>query len=280
LKATTPMWLFRKMIARYQILLESPLCFARGLPPTNLRSRVGEGRHFLMEGHRKASLLINMCGLREGEKVLDVGCGCGQVAISLGRMLGWDSIDYEGFDIHVPSVLWCQRNIERKHPNFRFRYASVHNSMYGFDNELSASSYRFPFSDASLDLVFLFSIFTHLLPDEAWHYISEIRRVLRPGGRLLATFFFYNESNAVTIGWRRNEPLHQMDGFWTTNPKTPEAAVCFQERDVLQRLDEAGFESSIYHSKLRSNPLPVPLGQEIVIATKRVAKNSSKPTFK
>ncbi len=55
----------------------------------------------------------------------------------------------------------------------------------------SAAEFRFPYEDASFDFAFATSLFTHLLRDEASHYLAEDRRVpTAPGGRLPALTFF------------------------------------------------------------------------------------------
>ena len=48
---------------------------------------------------------------------------------------------------------------------------------------------KLDFPDATFDFVCATSVFTHMLPAGVANYLREIRRVLRPGGRCLATFF-------------------------------------------------------------------------------------------
>jgi SAM-dependent methyltransferase len=47
--------------------------------------------------------------------------------------------------------------------------------------------YRFPFDDGSFDVAALISVLTHLTEEETLHYFGQVRRVLAPGGRVLAT---------------------------------------------------------------------------------------------
>jgi len=54
---------------------------------------------------------------------------------------------------------------------------------------IPATEFTFPYEDDSFDLVFGLSLFTHLLPADLERYLHETRRVLRPGGRSLYTFF-------------------------------------------------------------------------------------------
>src|SRR3954452_23014549 len=48
-------------------------------------------------------------------------------------------------------------------------------------------------------LVFLCSVFTHMMPNEAANYIGEIARVLKPGGRCVVTYFLLNHENMTRM---------------------------------------------------------------------------------
>jgi SAM-dependent methyltransferase len=72
----------------------------------------------------------------------------------------------------------------------RFFHADVTNAAYGRAAEGSSpAKYVFPFADESFDVVFLASVFTHMFPADIANYLQEIRRVLRPGGCVLASCF-------------------------------------------------------------------------------------------
>ena len=51
----------------------------------------------------------------------------------------------------------------------------------------------FPCADNSFDLVFLTSVFTHMFAGDVENYLSEISRVLKPGGKCLITWFLLDE---------------------------------------------------------------------------------------
>ena len=58
---------------------------------------------------------------------------------------------------------------------------------------------RFDVADASVDVVVLASVFTHMYPRDVRHYLGELGRLLKPSGRALATFFALDET------WREAE---------------------------------------------------------------------------
>ena len=158
----------------------------RGLPPMRLRMDVGHG-DFRSIGAASRKLLIRH-GLQPNDRVLDIGSGIGRVAIPLTEYLSREG-SYEGFDVIGRWVRWCRRNITPVHPHFRFTHVRVSNSHYGRGG-VDPSQFRFPYPDASFDFAFAMSVFTHMTLDGVRNYIAEAHRVLRPGGTLVASFFF------------------------------------------------------------------------------------------
>jgi len=66
-------------------------------------------------------------------------------------------------------------------------HLDVRNAHYNPGGTLSPDEALFPADDASIDVAFGASIFTHLLEPAARHYLAETARCLRPGGVLLAS---------------------------------------------------------------------------------------------
>ena len=125
--------------------------------------------------------------------------GIGRVAIPLTQYLDKD-VCYEGFDIVSSGIEWCQEKITWRYPNFHFELVDLHNSYYNPSGTASASDFRFPYEDGSFDFAFSTSVFTHMLPADVEHYLAEASRVLRLGGRLLATFLLLNEESGRDSG--------------------------------------------------------------------------------
>ena len=173
---------------------------------------------------------VDLGGLRPNERVLDLGCGIGRMAVPLTRYLD-ERGSYEGFDIFPKGIAWCHQNITPRYPNFRFRVADIHNKEYNPGGKFAASEYELPYDNASFDFVFLTSVFTHLLPDEVDNYLSEIRRVLTPGGRCLASFFLLNEESLELLrsGSSTIDFKYDFGKYRTKNASIPEAAVAYPE---------------------------------------------------
>lgn len=232
------------------IRLVRPQAFARGVaadvrdalfrrrdpltPPRRLWF-VGSG-DFRTAGAELRELLVDLGGLSPQEDVLDVGSGVGRVAVGLA---GWLQGHYEGIDVVRRGIRWCQQAITPRYPNFHFQVADVYNRHYNPMGRYLASEYRFPFEDQSFDFVVLTSVFTHLLPADRNNYISEIARVLRPAGRCFATFFLLDDEarRSMENGRSGLDFRFRRLGYWTNNERIPEAAVAYEETDVLAELE-------------------------------------------
>lgn len=237
-------------------------------PPRSLQKFVGGAYDEV--GAEFAGYLVDMCGLRAGDAVLDVGCGSGRIALPLTGHLNSEG-RYSGFDISEKAILWCQQNITPSHPNFQFEVADIYNSLYNPKGKYQSLDFRFPYPDASFDVVFLTSVFTHMFPPDVEHYLHEIARVLKPGGRSLCTYFLLNdESLALTAAGKGVHNFqYQEHGYRTIHKKRPEEAIALPEnfvRDLYANCDLKVQEPLRYGSwSGRKDHLSF---QDIVIATK------------
>jgi SAM-dependent methyltransferase len=143
------------------------------LPPASLRAQIGprhaDAEFFLSSGRQHADLVRDV--LREqGTEVeglaalLDWGCGCGRV---LRHWSGLPRTRVVGCDINPKMVEWCEERLD---------FAEV------FVSELKPP---LPSADSTFDLIYAFSVFTHLSEELQQEWIRECLRVLRPGGYLL-----------------------------------------------------------------------------------------------
>jgi len=144
-------------------------------------------------GKEFLNYFVNLCELKPQHSVLDIGCGIGRMAMPLTGYL--TNGDYFGFDVHRQGINWCIENISSKFSNFTFHHVDLYSQSYNPQGTVKAAEYIFPY-DQIFDFVFLTSVFTHMLPEEVAHYLSEIDRVLKPGGTCLATFFIIFDDRA------------------------------------------------------------------------------------
>ena len=152
---------------------------------------IGIASHFL-------GIMIERCGLKPTDNVLEVGCGLGRMAYPLTAYLA-PNARFEGFDIVPFLIQRASQNITPSHPNFNFQLANIYNGMYNPQGNVLSTEYIFPYANNSFDFVLLTSVFTHMLPEEVKHYLKEIHRVLRPGGKCLMTFFLLDSESQSLI---------------------------------------------------------------------------------
>ena len=118
-----------------------------------------------------------------GGTVLDMGCGPGRTARFL---LLRDDIRYIGFDIFKPGIDWANQFLAPYGKGrFRFEHFDAYSAHYNPRGALRATQVQFPAADASIDVAFAMSLFTHLLEPDARHYLRESARVLKRGGLLI-----------------------------------------------------------------------------------------------
>ena len=179
-------------------------------------------------------------GLRPGDRVLDIGCGVGRMAVPLTRHLS-ASGSYEGFDVGPREVAWCRRAITPRHPGFRFRVLDVRNERYNPDG-LPAAEVRWPYADASFDFAIATSVFTHLRPADAAAYLAEAGRVLRPGGTLFSTWFLLDDEACASIAAGRSyfSFAHADGPAAAEDPHSFEAAVAYDLGWVSERHAASG----------------------------------------
>jgi ubiquinone/menaquinone biosynthesis C-methylase UbiE len=209
------------------------------LPPLHLRRYVGPLRSFESSGAEFMGHLRRLVELQPDEHVLDLGCGCGQMALQLKNYLN-DRGRYVGVDIHGPSIRWCQKKI--RNPNFAFAQIDVRNFAFNPSGKHPAESYQLPFEDRSFDVILLKSVFTHMRPSEVSNYLREVSRLLKIGGRCLATFFLLNERQQMLAAEGRNAiAFYYGEGVWRYRyEQSPESAVAYLESHVLGLLEQHG----------------------------------------
>jgi ubiquinone/menaquinone biosynthesis C-methylase UbiE len=202
------------------------------IPPRALHP-VGDG-DYRMTGEEFFGYFKTLAGLKPQDRVLDIGCGTGRMALPLTRYL--DGGTYDGFDISRPAIKWCRNVFTRRYPHFTFHHADLYNGLYNRRGKQRAGQFQLPFQKQTFDFVFLTSVFTHMLPDGIENYLAEITRVLKPRGRCLATFFLITPESLqlITSGAGDFKFVSAVGGHYVADLKTEESAVAYTEETVRE----------------------------------------------
>src|SRR3954462_9111886 len=148
-----------------------------------------EGSHWWFAGRRRIlEKFLQSIAQKIGSNahILDVGCGTGANLEMLGQFG-----TAEGVDVSAEALNFCRRR--------------------GLNDVREGEAEHLPYEDESFDLVTAFDVVEHLDDDVAG--LREMRRVLRPGGRVLLfvpTFMFLWGVQDEVGNHRRRYRLHEL----------------------------------------------------------------------
>jgi SAM-dependent methyltransferase len=211
-------------------------------PPIRLRKRSGPLGTFDTASASFVGFLSGACGIRPSDRLLDVGCGCGSLALQL---LGYfqDGGGYTGVDVDAGAIDWARRSLTRRDPRLRFELADVRNDQYNPDGRESATAFSFPFTGRSVDLIIAKSVFTHMRPHDVRNYLREFARLLAPGGHAVMTFFLLTTEREELVRRGASPRFEHGSGVWRYDDvEVPERAIAYQEQFLLDALRDAGLQ--------------------------------------
>ncbi len=136
----------------------------------------------LLGVNKARSVLLDQAKIGPTDRILDIGCGTGTMAIRIKQLHPDTSVI--GFDPDPKSLALARHKAERSKVSVRFDQ--------GFSQSL-------PYADASFDRVFSAFMFHHLQADQRETTFCEVRRVLKPGGSFHLVDFEGHEKHSP--GW-------------------------------------------------------------------------------
>jgi SAM-dependent methyltransferase len=213
------------------------------VPPAE-RMFVGDGG-FLPVGVEFLKWFVRVGDLAPHERVLDLGCGIGRMALPLTQYLRDGS--YDGVDVSAEGIAWCEETIAARYERFRFHRLDLAHPIYNPAGAVATSAVRLPFADGTFDFVCACSVLTHLRADDIRAYAREIRRVMAPQARCLVTAFMLNPP--ARQGLLTGHGALPFDGVAIgpeihADPTAPTAAVAFDEDYLLAMFLAAGLKRS------------------------------------
>jgi SAM-dependent methyltransferase len=209
------------------------------LPPYSVRSRsvgirpdIGAGE-FVRDGMTIGGLLRKHAGLTPDSRTLEIGCGCGRNAFALAGFL--HDGNYTGMDVERVALEGARNNPLLRQKRFSFDFLDVRNDAYNPHGRFLAEEYVLPYADASFDVVFMNSVFTHMLTAEVCNYVRQIARVLRPGGRCYLTAYLLD-------GRGHGEFPFHADQHSYANQALPGIAVAYESAFLVSTFAASGMK--------------------------------------
>ena len=196
-------------------------------------------------------IVMAAAAAKPGERVLDIGCGCGATVLELARRVG-PTGRVLGVDVSEPMLA---RAAERS--------AALANVELVLAD---ASTHRFP---ATFDLVF--SRFGVMFFDDPVAGFANIRAAMAPGGRLVAAVWRAFAHNAwVQVPWHAALPL--LPPQPAAIPGAPGQFAFADPDHVRAVLDQAGFSDIVLAP--HDPPIPMTGPGEAALAAERMTRIS------
>jgi SAM-dependent methyltransferase len=245
-----------KMLLQYKILSLLHMNFVRYkgfvLPPRYLRhcAEFQDDETFFHFAKLDVDRLIKNCHLDTEKCILDVGSGTGRLAFGILNQLG-EIKSYQGIDVLPLQVDWCQRHITPFHPMFQFKRLDLKNSRYNPNGEVLDSNFKFPFGGDDFNIIYLYSVFSHMEEKDMCVYLHDFRRVIKKDGFLFFTTFVERNVPDFTI----NPDNYRLN--WGNGPLH---CVRYDFDYLTKLLERYGFEISTFLYESDTN------GQSAIIA--------------
>jgi SAM-dependent methyltransferase len=185
---------------------------------------------------------VRLGELTPSDRILDIGCGIGRMAVPLTQYLDPETAFYEGVDPVNEGIEWCVQNITAAHPHFRFCRVDVAHELYNPGGAIAGNEVVLPFAGSKFDFVTMVSVATHLPADEIAAYAREVMRLLVPGGRLFLTAFLVTAEDLSRPAARPQFLKGEQPGTWIADPAAPLGAIGFDNGIIQDILGGVGLE--------------------------------------
>ncbi len=187
---------------------------------------------FLEEGKAgveiiKSILAENNLDLLSMKNILDFGAGC-------GRVFRWwqeysSAINFWACDVNADVIAWCRENLA---------FGS-----FTVNNLLPPTVY----TDAQFDLIYLFSVFTHLASETQVKWLDEFARISRPGGVLMVSVHGDYHANFLPKDCLKT---YKKQGYYVMSKNAEGENICtsYQNRKYSEHLFSKQFKVLKYYA--------------------------------
>jgi SAM-dependent methyltransferase len=171
--------------------------------PGRLRRTAHHGEEGWLDSARHlVDLVTRQCGLRDlaSTSVLDVGCGT-----KISKVLLEDPLPigrYVGVDVDAHVIELLETAVDD--PRFSFHHIDVQNDLYNPEGRPLGDRSELPLGDERFDIIWLFSVFTHLAPNDYAALLRLLRRYVRNDGWLVFSLYIneVTRTGFAPLDWR------------------------------------------------------------------------------
>jgi SAM-dependent methyltransferase len=192
---------------------------------------------WLESAHQLVGLVCRECGFDDlsTRSVLDVGCGT-----KLTKAMLDDGVPigrYVGVDADRRIIDFLRANVHDK--RFEFHHIDVKNDFYNPNGSPLADLGELPIGESRFDVIWLFSVFTHLAPDDYVAMLHLLRAYIRPEGWMVFSLFI-NELTDTGVG-----PLDKHAARLTDRALAPDRALARTIDQLVTEKGEAWFADEL-----------------------------------
>lgn len=186
--------------------------------------------------------------IRDGEDVLDIGCGPGSFLHILANQ--YPNVKAVGTDLASGQIDFARENIASQFQGERVQFVTLESGLRPL-----------PFADGSFDKVTCIEVIEHIHPMLGNHLMREAARVLKPGGKLIVT----------TPNYRSFWPLIEKVLERLSSVKYHEQHISkFTPNSLVKFVEVAGFEVQNLDTIFVAAPFLAPLARSIAAGVHRL----------
>ena len=167
--------------------------------------------HFLDSGFRRLLQppykVIQRSGIKEGMRVIDLGCGSGAFTLFIARVVDKEGKIY-ATDIQPKMLRQMESKLDKEE----------NQDIKNIVETINASAYELPFKNNSIDACCMVTVLQEIL--DRIKALREVKRILKPGGILAVTEFLIDpdyslKSTTIRLGNEAEFILDRVYGsFW------------------------------------------------------------------
>ena len=180
------------------------------LPKKRSNQGLKNDEDYLNSGNEQINYLNENNLLDKNSNILDFGCGQGRI-LNCFKHVNVNFQSYTGVDTDGAAINWCSKYLTYS-DNIKFIHIPAFNQRY---NKEGVGLIELPFEKNTFDLIFLNSVFSHMLSSDIMFYLKEFHKILNNDGKIYLTAFIEEnvpneEENPTNYLGKNLGPLHRV----------------------------------------------------------------------